>query len=124
MIKNGMLFINGTFDKRIIDPISRKLPEFAVAIRLRFGKSDGGKHNIVVSLQNEKGEKVMSDFQKEITYNPDPAKPIAALPIVYKVESIQDPQEGAFTFNLLVDGVTTALLPYYVLRVTHTVGTR
>lgn len=109
---NGKINILGTFDSIQGRAVPVVHPHCAVAVRLRFLKSEEGEHLIKINIIDEDGKPVVPPFETKgnVRFGGIPRTSIA-VNMILNLQGLKFASFGEYAVDLSVDGVHTASLP-------------
>lgn len=113
--QQGKINILGTFDSirgRALPVIHQHC---AVAVRLRFQKSEEGEHLIKINIIDEDGKPVVPPFESKgrVQFGDIPLTSLA-VNIILNLQGLKFASFGEYAVDLLVDGRHAASLPLMV----------
>ena len=114
---HGKLCILGAFDSIGAHQAPLVHPHCATVVRLRFERSEEGKHPFRLILIDQDGRPhgPRIDGEVNVVFNPEHETVVTNL--ILNVNGLQLPRFGVFHFDLIVDGSLKARMPLYVRQV-------
>ncbi len=114
----GKLNILGTFDAIWARNIPVVHPLCAVALRLRFSKTEEGQHNVRINIIDGDGTSVVKPIETSVNvqFNESVLTSLA-VNMILNVQGITFPNYGEYSIDLSVDDRHEASLPLYVNQV-------
>jgi hypothetical protein len=111
--EGGKLNILGAFDSIWVQSLPAKHPQTAIAIRVRFGRSEAGNHRFAVRITT--GGKVHTEMSGEIAIGvPEAAIDSAAINLILNVKDMEFRETGAYEIALYIDDVQAGRIPLHV----------
>ncbi len=115
---HGKLNILGAFDMIVADDFPFVHPHCAVAVRLRYGRTDEQEQKINLILRNDADNTVLAridtTLKRGISLNPT-----STGNLIIHINSLRFEKPGDYSIILQIEGLPTAITPLYV-RQTHT----
>jgi hypothetical protein len=113
----GKLNILGTFDSIHGRALPVVHPHCAVALRLRFSKSEEGGHLIKVNIIDEDGKSVVPPFETKgnVRFGDLPRTSIA-VNMILNLQGLKFERFGEYAVDLSVDGVHVSSLPLIISK--------
>jgi hypothetical protein len=110
----GKMNILGTFDSIHARQMPAAHPHCAVAMRLRFERSERGDHRMRVNLVDADGQLVIPPLEAGLQVRfPDEA-PSFALNLILNLQGLRFNRFGEYSIDLIADGQPVASLPLFV----------
>ena len=113
----GKINILGTFDSIHGRAVPVVHPHCAVAVRLRFSKSEEGEHLIKINIIDEDGKPVVPPFETKgnVRFGDIPRTSIA-VNMILNLQGLKFASFGEYAVDLSVDGIHAASLPLIVSK--------
>ena len=113
--QQGKINILGTFDSIQGGALPVVHPHCAVAVRLRFAKSEEGEHLIKINIIDEDGKPVVPPFETKgnVRFGNIPRTSIA-VNMILNLQGLKFASFGEYAVDLSVDGRHEASLPLTV----------
>lgn len=108
---NGKLVIVGTFDTIYGSNSPSKHPLCALSLRLRFAKSEIGKHTMKIRFIDPDGKELQKIDGKLEVRNPVPGAEYVAVNTVIRFANLQFNSFGKYSFELYIDDEWNRGLP-------------
>ena len=118
---NDRLVISGTFDAVASPMFPFMHPHCSIALRLRFGDKEMGKHKIELKFLGPKGEVHQPITAKVDVNKRHPSAQYAAINFVMNMANLKFDLPGQYSFELHVDDEWRSGLPLNVLEVNKNV---
>lgn len=114
----GKLNVLGAFDS-ILAPVAPVThPQFSIAMRLRFAKSESGSHTFRLNLVNEDGKPILNrPIDGNIDVRVETADSSAAVNLVANFRDVKFEKFGKYAVDLTIGGKHRGSLPLYVRQV-------
>lgn len=114
----GKLNVLGAFDSILAQTAPVVHPQLAIALRLRFAKSESGNHPFRINLINEDGKSVMPrPIDGNIQVSVQNADESAAVNLVANFRDARFESFGRYSIDLTMDGKQRGSLPLYVRQI-------
>ena len=115
--QQGKINILGTFDSIQGRALPVVHPHCAVAVRLRFSRSEEGEHLMKINIINEDGKPVVQPFETkgDIRFGDIPRTSIA-VNMILNLQGLKFESFGEYAVDLSVDGRHAASLPLIVSK--------
>ncbi len=110
----GKLNILGTFDSIHVRQVPAVHPQCAVAMRIRFDRSERGEHRIRVNMIDADGRLVVPSLDGKLQVRMPDAVSSCAINAILNLQSVRFERFGEYSIDLQVDGVQLASLPLFV----------
>lgn len=110
----GKLNILGTFDTIHARQAPATHPLCAVAIRLRFERSERGDHRIRVNVIDADGQLVVPPLEANVQVRFPDEMPSFALNLILNLQGVRFARFGEYSIDLMADGRPTSSLPLFV----------
>jgi hypothetical protein len=116
-VSGGKLNILGAFDSIRVASVPATLRSCAIAIRLRFNRTEAGTKAWQVRVLDSNGEQVLLQMNANVAV-PIPAQeiPSATIQIVVEIRPLKLPRLGAYRIDLLLDGQVVKSLPLFAMQ--------
>ena len=116
----GKINILGTFDSIQGGALPVVHPHCAVAVRLRFAKSEEGEHLIKINIIDEDGKPVVQPFEtKGDVWFGDVPRTSIAVNMILNLQGLKFPSFGEYAVDLSIDGRHEASLPITVSQMSE-----
>jgi hypothetical protein len=112
----GKLCILGAFDTIWASQAPVVYPHCAVATRLRFQRSEEGKHSVRLVLIDQDGNAVLPPLQADANVVVPPGVESACANLVLGMMPLQLPRFGVYHMDLAVDGDLKMRLPLNIVH--------
>lgn len=110
----GKLNVLGSFDAFVVPRVPHVHPQFSVALRLRFRRSESGDHPFRFNLINEDGKPVIKPLDGNLSIKIRPDDEFGVVNIVFNLRDTRFESFGRYSLDLLVDGSPRGSLPLWV----------
>lgn len=110
----GKLNLLGTFDSIHARQVPAAHPFCAVAMRLRFERSERGDHRIRVNLIDADGQLVIPSLDANLQVRFAEEAPSFAMNLILNLQGIRFVRFGEYSIDLIADGQPVASLPLFV----------
>ena len=114
----GKLCVLGAFDTLAAPAAPVNQPHCAVVVRMRFQRSEEGKHRVRLMLIDEDGKPVGPRIDGESEIRVLPGRESVVANLILNMNHLVLPAFGTYHFDLVVDGDLKARLPLHVLQAT------
>jgi hypothetical protein len=114
---DAALSIVAASDRLYADKAPSKVPESALVFRLRFGPSEVGPHEVVVSLMDQDGKPITPKNSKRIEAKIPNDQCTCTYIGVISLKSVVFPRFGEYQVDLIVDGSVLGSQPFYFNQV-------
>jgi hypothetical protein len=112
----GKLNILGTFDTIWVKEAPAIFPQCAVALRMRFNRSEDGKHSIRLNVVNEDGKPVVPTLDAQIEVKFGPEESTRAINLTLHLHGLKLDKCGEYSIDLSFNGSHEASLPLFVKK--------
>ncbi len=119
---HGKLNILGAFDMIVADNFPFVHPHCAVAVRLRYAKTDEPEKKINVVLRSDADDDVLASVDTVLKLGAS-LNPTSTGNLIIHINSLRFEKSGDYSIILQVDGLPAAITPLYV-RPSHTGSAR
>lgn len=111
----GKINVLGTFDAIQGRAVPVVHPHCAVAVRLRFAKSEEGEHLLKINIIDEDGKPVVKPFETKgtVRFGNTPRTSVA-VNMILNLQGLKFASFGEYAVDLSVDGAHMASLPLTV----------
>jgi hypothetical protein len=111
----GKLNILGAFDSILAPVAPVNHPQFAIALRIRFKKSESGDHPFRINIVNEDGKPVLAKpIDANVNVNVHRADETLAVNLVVNFRDVRFEKFGKYSIDLAIDARQRTPLPLYV----------
>lgn len=112
---HGKLNVLGAFDAIWAKTMPVTHPLCAVALRIRFSKTESGEHKVRINIVDEDGKTVVPPMEANVSvqFKDKPLTSIATNMIV-NLQGLKFQKYGEFAIDLAIDGKHEASLPLFV----------
>ena len=115
--QQGKLNILGAFDRLYARKIPAVHPACAVAVRLRFAKSEEGEHTIKINFIDADGNTAGPDLERNITIQMPENDTSSVRNIILNIQGLRFNKACEYRFDFAIDGEQQACLPLKVIEV-------
>ncbi len=112
--QGGKLNVLGTFDTIYVLGVPVVHPSCAVAVRLRFERSEEGEHDFKVIILDMDGATVGPPIQGKLSVKSTGATATSTANLVLNFQGLQFRRIGEHRVDLVIDKQVAASLPIYV----------
>jgi hypothetical protein len=113
--QGGKLNVIGAFDSIMAPGAPVNHPQFAIAMRIRFSKSESGDHPFRINVVDEDGKSVLSKpIDAGVKVNVLKADETLAVNLVVNFRDVRFAKFGKYSIDLTIDGRQRGSLPLYV----------
>jgi len=112
--RDGKLTIVGIFDTIQAVEVPKIQGLCALAIKMRFDKSEEGSKIISISIADSSGKSIMPSIEAQIQITKPPNMTQAILQIVSLIPQLSFPNFGEYSVDLNIDGKREASTPIFV----------
>lgn len=113
----GKLNVLGAFDAIGARSVPFLHPQFTVALRIRFKKSESANHPFRINLVDEDGKSVIKPLDSNVNVQIRDAEEFAVINIVVNLRDMQFQRFGRYSVDLTMDGKQRGSLPLFVKQV-------
>lgn len=113
---HGKLNILGVFDVINAQNLPATHPNCAVAVRLRFTRSDGTEHNVRIELSDGDGNPLIPKFEQLVQIKFQEDIPTSTANFILNIQNLTLINYGEYSINLSVGEKFKATIPLYVRR--------
>lgn len=114
----GKLNVLGAFDAILAQGLPVIHPQFAVALRLRFKKSESGNHPFRITIVNEDGKPIVPrPVDGNVNIQINEADESAVVNLIVNFRDARFERFGRFSIDLTMDGKPRGSLPLLVKQV-------
>lgn len=110
----GKLNILGAFDHIWSHQSPTVHPFCAIALRVRFAKSEQGSHHIRINFADEDGKPVIPSLDGSLNIKCDPLANSAVANLILHVQHLKLDKFGEYSIDVSVDGKHEGTLPLFV----------
>jgi hypothetical protein len=115
--QQGKLNILGAFDTIFAKQMPATHPACAVALRVRFGAIENGKHRVRLQIIDFDGKPVSPKLEAEMTVRVPEDIDSTAANLVLNIQGQKFENYGKFRIDLAIDGEVRASLPLRVSEI-------
>ncbi len=112
----GRLSILGVFDSILANKIPAVHPQCSVALRLRLGKIEEGKHSLTLHIVDNNGNMIIPPLNGEFGFQLPPREQHGAINLVLNLQGLSFNSYGDYDVNLAIDGRQLGSIPFSVRR--------
>jgi len=113
--QHGKLNVLGAFDSILAPTAPIGHPAFAVALRIRFSKSESGNHPFRITIIDQDGKAIIQrPIDGNIEVGVQNADESAAVNLVANFRDVRFEKFGKYSIDLTVSGKPRGSLPIYV----------
>ena len=110
---HGKLNILGAFDMIVAGDFPFVHPHCAIALRLRYDRTDGQESAIRLVIQNAAGTTVLSSIDTIVKHGVS-TNPTASANLIVNINALRFEKPDDYTILLQVNGIPAAIIPLYV----------
>ncbi len=110
----GKLGMLGAFDTIWTSKIPVVHPQCAIALRVRFERSERGEHKVVVHFIDSDGKSVIPAAQGVIAINFDDEQSSGVANLILNIQGSRLEKFGEYSIDLAIDGQQKASVPLFV----------
>jgi hypothetical protein len=110
----GKLNVLGAFDAIAAQAVPVIHPQFSVALRIRFKKSESANHPFRINLINEDGKPVMRPLDGNVNVQIREAEEFAVINVIVNLRDTRFETFGRYSVDLTMDGKPRGSLPLFV----------
>lgn len=112
---SGKLNILGVFDRISVNRFPAQHPHVSLVLRFGASMNEAGDHQVVISLSDPDGGKVMSlNGDLKVGVGPAVTGGRVRVPQVVNMDRLVFKQPGRYSFDVSVDGVHQVSVPLYL----------
>jgi hypothetical protein len=112
---SGKLNILGVFDRISVGRFPAQHPHISLVLRFGASMNEAGDHQVVISLSDPDGGKVMSlNGDLKVGVGPAVTGGRVRVPQVVNMDRLVFKQPGRYSFDVSVDGVHQVSVPLYL----------
>jgi adenine specific DNA methylase Mod len=104
----------GAFDTIWTSKIPVVHPQCAIALRVRFERSERGEHKVVVHFIDSDGKSVIPAAQGVIAINFDDEQSSGVANLILNIQGSRLEKFGEYSIDLAIDGQQKASVPLFV----------
>jgi len=112
----GKLVIVGTFDTITAQEYPAFHPSCSIAARIRFERYESGDHPVQIHLIDQDGRDVLPPLNGAINVVVPAQQSSAVFNFCITIGQLQIQQEGAYRFDLMMDGAHCRSVPLFALK--------
>lgn len=113
----GKLNILGTFDTFNVKELPTTYPHCAVALRIRFQKSEVGEHKVKIEFVDEDGKSMGPKLEGAIKVEMSEDSMSGVVNLALGVNGLKIEKTGQYAINLAIDGRQVSSLPLIVKEI-------
>jgi len=113
----GKLNVVGAFDSVYVRQAPAKIPQCAVALRLRAEKRDAGKHLMKISIANAEGKSLCTLAEAPFEVVVPEVAPSISLSFSVAINELNIGAIGVYSIELHLDGHLVTEVPLHVYQV-------
>lgn len=110
----GKLNVLGAFDAFVVPQVPYIHPQFAVAIRIRFKRSESANHPFRISVVDEDGKPVVRPLDGNVNIQIREADEFAVINLVVNLRDVKLEKFGRYSIDLTMDGKQRGSLPLFL----------
>lgn len=111
----GKLSLLGAFDAIISTSAPIVHPQFSVALRIRFKKSESANHPFRINIINEDGKSIFQKpFDGNVNVQINEAEESAVINLIVNLRDVRFEKFGRYSVDLTMDGKQRGSLPLFV----------
>jgi len=111
----GKLNLLGAFDAIMAGNAPVMHPQFAVALRIRFNKSESANHPFRINIVNEDGKSILGKpVDGNVNVQIQQAEESVVVNLVVNFRDIRFEQFGRYSVDLTMDGKQRGALPLFI----------
>ena len=110
----GKLNVLGAFDTISPPQMPAVYPSCAIAARIRFDKTEEGKHRVRITVSDEDGNKMIPPLNADLNVGVRDDRASSISNLILNLQRLKFEKYGEFTVNLAIDGQHIASVPLYV----------
>ncbi len=110
---HGKLNILGAFDSIVSAEFPFTHSHCAIALRLRYDRTDSEESRVRLSLQNRAGDEVLTSIEATVKHSIS-ANPTSVANLIVNINSLRFEKPGDYAVMLESDGLPAAVIPLYV----------
>jgi hypothetical protein len=111
----GKLNILGAFDTIWAANVPVVYPQFAIALRVRFDRSEIGEHKVVFNFVDADGKHLLPSAHGSIHVNSLNDRTSASTNSIINVQQVRIEKYGEYSIDLSIDGKNAASVPLFVM---------
>jgi hypothetical protein len=112
--QNGKLNILGTFDTIFAREFPVIIPQCSVAYRIRFPRSEFGRHQLKVNFIDEDGQPYIPPLTPTIDVNAADDQEFSVINVVLNMRDLQFRAAGRFQIDLLFQDQPAISIPLWI----------
>lgn len=112
----GKLNILGAFDALVAETFPLIYPQCAIAMRIRFRRTERGGHAIEIALADEDGRNVIPPLTGAMEVQFLGKEESAATNLVINMNRIEFKKEGDYSINVTIDNEPRLSIPLFIRR--------
>jgi hypothetical protein len=112
--QQGKLNILGAFDNFWTRQMPSRIPQCAVAARVRFETIEQGNHPVRIQIIDEDGQNIAPKLEGGISVLPNPAASSIVANLILYIHGLEFNKYGRYQIDLAIDGQVRASLPLRV----------
>jgi len=111
----GKLCVLGAFDRIVAPQMPAKHPHSAVVVRVRFERSEEGKHPFRLMMIDADGQAIGPKIEGEVNVAFAPGHESITMNLILGMNGLPLPRYGTYQFDFVLDGRQVATAPLYVV---------
>ena len=111
---HGKLNILGTFDTIFTSQLPAVHPQCSIALRMSFGKSEEGKHQVKINFVDEDGKPVMRSVPLSIDVKVPDDTIFLSRNFVINIQQLKFEKPGLYAIEIAMDGRQEGSIPLLV----------
>ena len=113
----GKLNVLGSFDTIHAVQLPFVYPQFTVALRIRFFKTESGNHPFRINVINADGKSIMpKPLDGNVNIEMQPKSDSQAVNLVVNLRDVRFEAEGSYSVDLTMDGKQRGSLPLTIRK--------
>jgi len=113
----GKLNVLGAFDTLFAKELPAVHPLCAVALRVRFDRTEEGEHKVRIAFVDEDGTAIIPNLDGQVNFRIGPDQPSACVNLILNLNGLKLPKLGPYSIDLSIDGQYEKSLPLFVRHV-------
>jgi hypothetical protein len=111
-IRGGVLNILGCMELVFAKSFPARVPDIAIAMRIRFENHEIGDHKAEIRLVDSDGKNVIPPLIETISVHPRGLSRHSHIHVT-ELDGLPIPKQGEYSFDLLVNGEILARTPFF-----------
>ena len=114
----GKLNVLGAFDAIMAPTAPVVHPQFAIALRIRFKKSESANHPFRLNIIDEDGKSIFpKPFDGNVNVQIQQAEDSAVINVVVNLRDVKFERFGRYSIDLTMDGKQRGSLPLFIRQI-------